>query len=432
MKRMWVGFLVAATLASLPGRALADACQPCSEKPKDPKVPGRSLKSYWTVAHQTQSVDLTVLAKAFDQGHLALCGQPDHWEWNMFMGMVAAELDKADLAGCYFAEALKHATDPEAREKIQNNSGHYWVEHYNQSLSLFGDGAGTGGAQAYEQAIEQSNLAIAIAPDSCKAYAIKGSALINLGKHADAIGALEKGRELCPEDESYKTNLFSAFHNRGNELFTQAAAASKDSSRILLAEAARWYKRAAELDPDFPENNYQLGMALVQLKNLGDSTSTAGAREHLERFLSTAEDKRARLSAIYHLAVIEIEAKNWAKAAEYADRYVAEDPRDTDGYRLKANISVQAGKSDVAESFIIFSKGKPVENTDAWLASSKHGAGSDLGKLVKEKGKPEEVRTFTDSSGNNMDSLFYWSKGEGYAFYAGQKRGTVTFPAQSP
>jgi tetratricopeptide (TPR) repeat protein len=424
MKRMWVGFWVAATLATLPASVLADVCQPCSEKPKDPKVPGRSLKSYWGVAHQTQTPDTLVLAKAFDQGHLALCGEPDQWEWNMFMGMVSAELDKAELAGCYFTQAHKQAKGKGDLEKVENNSGHYWVEHYNQSLSLFGD-------QAFEAALEQSSLAIAIAPDSCKAYAIKGSALINLGRHAEAVQALEKGAKLCPQDESYKANLFTAFHNQGNDLFNRAVAASKDSSRALYAEAASWYERADQLNPDLSENNYQLGMTNLQLKNLGDSTRAEGAKKYLERYVAKSEDKKARLSAIYHLAVLEIEAKNWAKAGEYADRYIAEDPRDADGYRLKANIGVNSGSED-AEKFIIFSRGKPVDNADAWLASSKHAATSDLSKLVKEKGKPEEIRTFTDKNGNSMDSLFYWSKGEGYAFYGGQKRGTVTFPAQTP
>jgi tetratricopeptide (TPR) repeat protein len=422
MKRIWVGLLIAAAVASFPGSGQADVCKPCTEQPKDPKVPGRSLKSYWQVAHQGQIPDTTVLAKAFDQGHLALCGAPDNWEWNMFMGMVSAELGRAELAGCYFTQAHKHVTDPKDREKVENNSGHYWVEHYNQALTFLKD-------DANEQAIEHSKLAIAIAPDSCKAYAIQGAALINLSRHVDAIGALEKGKALCPEDESYKENLFISLHNRGNELFNQGQSASKDSSRMLFAESAKWYERAAELKPDYPRNNFQLAMAYVQMVSLGDSTRVDTARQHLERFLPGAEDKSDRLVALYHLALMEIEAENWAKAAEYADQYIATDPQDTDGYRLKANISVREAKPD-AEGFIIFSKGKPVENVDAWLKTSK--AGSDIDRLVKEKGKPEAVWTANDSKGNSMDSVFYWSKGEGHAFYMGRKRGSVTFPAQVP
>ena len=52
-------------------------------------------------------------------------------------------------------------------------------------------------------------------------------------------------------------------------------------------------------------------------------------------------------------------------------------------------------------------------------------------KAVQERGKPEEARTYKDSSGNTMDALFYWTKGEGMAFYGGSQRGAVKFPAQA-
>jgi hypothetical protein len=76
-------------------------------------------------------------------------------------------------------------------------------------------------------------------------------------------------------------------------------------------------------------------------------------------------------------------------------------------------------------------KGEAVSDIPQWLQTSGLGAG-DLGKIVKEKGTPEQIRFFKDSSGNRMISVFYWSKGEGFAFYEGSKQGSVTFPAQNP
>jgi len=427
MKRMWLGALVMAALVLVNGYARADVCQPCAgAQVEDPKLHGRSLKSYWGVAHATKPPDKEVLDKAYTQGHLALCGAPDQWEWNMFMGMLAAEMEKFKEAGCYFDQALRNSEGKD-REKVVNNRGSFWVDHYNKALDYFKK-------EAYDPAIAEADIAILIAPDSCKAYNIKGSALSKLDRQADAIPALKAGLEACPNHEGLKTNLFNAYQEQADAKFLAAGKVKDDSARTrLFSEAITWYEQVDQVKPGDPNVQYQIGASYAQLAFAGDSTKIAPARDNLSQFLGKAETTEDKLAVYYQLSMLEIEAKDYAKAGEYCDQFIAAGPRDPDGYRLKANIIRQSGDPAKAESYIILynglAKGKVV-NADSLKGTPKY-AGSDLGKAIGEKGQPEEFRSYTDSSGNNMDSAFYWSKGQAIAFYGGQKRGEVTFPPQN-
>ncbi len=272
-------------------------------------------------------------------------------------------------------------------------------------------------------------------PENCKAYALKGPALLAIGKTEEALQVLAKARELCPDDTTLVVNEFNAAHDKGNKYFEEATKAKGDSAKVpLYTKSIEWYERAAKVKPNDANNLYQMGTAQMYLVLAGDSTKVDAARKNLAAFLPMAPNRQDSLACIYNLVVLESEGNNPTKAAEYADLYLKLDPRDADGYRLKAKVLSQQGTPQLAESYIIFfnamSKGKPVESWDTHFAAGNYGT-TDLAKAVQERGKPEEARTYKDSSGNTMDALFYWTKGEGMAFYGGSQRGAVTFPAQA-
>ena len=420
--------LVIGSLSLSVGLAAADPCQDCTgAKVEDPKLHGRSIKSYW--ANKGTPPDTVVLKKGLEQGHLALCGNPTQWEWAMFSGMFAAELHRYEEAGCYFSQSLKNVTDAKDKEKVVNNRDSYWVTSYNQALTLYTK------EKDYEGTIVQADDAIALNPENCKAYALKGPALLALGKTEEALQVLGKARELCPEDSTLATNEFNAIQAEADKYFEQATKAKGDSARVpLYTKSIEWYERAAKINPNDPNIRYQMGTAQMYLVLAGDSTKVDAARNNLAGFLPHAPNRQDSLAALYNLVVLESEGNNPVKASEYADLYLALDPRDADGYRLKAKVLSQQGTPQLAESYIIFfnamSKGKPVESWDSHYAAGNY-ASTDLAKAVKERGNPEEARTYKDSSGNTMDALFYWTKGEGMAFYAGSQRGAVKFPAQA-
>ncbi len=123
-----LGALVIGTLSLSPGRGAADPCQDCTgAKVEDPKLHGRSIKSYW--ANKGTPPDTVVLKKGLEQGHLALCGNPDA----MGMGHVHGHVRRRARhmykeAGCYFSQSLKYVTDAKDKEKVVNNRDSYWVD----------------------------------------------------------------------------------------------------------------------------------------------------------------------------------------------------------------------------------------------------------------------------------------------------------------
>jgi tetratricopeptide (TPR) repeat protein len=422
-----IGIVAIGCLSLSAGRVAADPCQDCTgAKVEDPKLHGRSIKSYW--ANKGTPPDTVVLKKGLEQGHLALCGNPEQWEWSMFTGMFAAELRMYKEAGCYFANSLKYVTDAKDREKVVNNRDSYWVNLYNPALTSFRE-------KDYPATIAQADGAIALSPDSCRAYSLKGTALLEMGKTEEALQVIGKARALCPGDTLLSANEYNATQAEANKYFDQATKAKGDSAKVpLYTKSIEWYERAAKVKPNDANTLYQLGTAQMYLVLAGDSTKVDAARKNLTAFLPQAPNRTDSLAALYNLVVLESESNNPEKAGEYADLYLKLDPRDADGYRLKAKVLSQQGTPQLAESYIIFfnamSKGKPVESWDTHFAAGNYGT-TDLAKAVQERGKPEEARTYKDSSGNTMDALFYWTKGEGMAFYGGSQRGAVKFPAQA-
>jgi tetratricopeptide (TPR) repeat protein len=176
-----------------------------------------------------------------------------------------------------------------------------------------------------------------------------------------------------------------------------------------------------------------MGNAEFLLVVEGDSTRSEAARKHLTQFLSKANTEDS-VAALYSLVRLESNAKNVAKANEYADLILALDPKDVDSYRTKASVLTEAGETAKTQPYVVIisamTKGKPVDNWDAHFAAAKYDAASDIGQLVKKNGNPEEARTY-DSTGGKMDAVFYWTKGEGYAFYSGKQMGAVSFRPQA-
>jgi tetratricopeptide (TPR) repeat protein len=425
--KLWMRLLVASVVLGSFGVAFADKCQDCQGvQVEDPKMHARSVKSYW--ANRGNPPDSTVLQKGLDQAHMALCGSPDEWEWNMFAGMFASELGKYKEAGCYFKTADSNASNPKDKEKVANNLGHYWVERYNQAQTLMRE-------KSYEACIAQASNAIALSPDSCKAYAVKGAALGELGRHEEAVAVFKEAKAVCPDDPRLKTNLFSALYGQGKTLYDQGIKAKVAGERKEpLTGAIHWFGEALAIDPEDGNTLYEIGTSEYQLAMDGDSTLSEPAKKHLAQFLGKAENAADSLAALYPLVRLESDAKNTAKANEYADLIVALDPQDPGSYSMKANVLSGAGDAKAAQSYVVIysamAKGKPVDNWDAHFTAANYPAGSDIAKVVKEKGKPEEARTYNDSSSNPMDALFYWSKGEGVAFYAGKQLGAVSFRPQ--
>ncbi len=389
----------------------------CSQV-NDPKKNGRSGKSYFTIATKSDPFDEEVLRKAEVQFAMALCeenGIPDQWEWNMFMGMIKCEFGKHGEAGPYFERATQNAEKKKHKEQVADNRKHYWVDRYNSGLNAFKE-------EAYESAATEARAALEIDPTECRGYTLLGPALIQTAQFDEAISVLEKGRELCEEDDRLRENLFVAYHNHGGGLFNDKK----------YAEAAEWYAKAAELNPEDLGNLYQLGASQLQAAE-EDSTMVGAARQSFQRYIELVGDE-GRADGLYNLTLVDLEAEDYEAAEVSAGEYISARPFDPDGYRLMSRIYAKTKQSDKMESNIVLfncMKTEPIEDVGSWCADAakRYGARSDFAKAMKDSGDPDRVYLHTDSNGNEMVATYYESAGELHSFYHGKKKGTVTATA---
>jgi len=174
----------------------------------------------------------------------------------------------------------------------------------------FADGVELSNAGKNDEAIAKFNEVIATIPNCAECYANIGTVQTKAKKYDEAEAAYKKAIELKPDfAEAYNglANLYNA-----DKKFDQAAEASKKAMELSggaaggagaagggnasstfnqgvilwnagkIPEAKAQFEQAAKLDPNMPDAQYWLGMAMV---NGGD---TAGAKPHFESYLKLA------------------------------------------------------------------------------------------------------------------------------------------------
>ena len=97
--------------------------------------------------------------------------------------------------------------------------------------------------QNFEPALEQAKLALELEKDLGKAWLYRGSALLKLGRAADAVAALERAEALAPSDavtkQLGKARAKAAKKTKTKKKKTEQKKAAKDGpDKILRAAAA--------------------------------------------------------------------------------------------------------------------------------------------------------------------------------------------------
>jgi tetratricopeptide (TPR) repeat protein len=176
----------------------------------------------------------------------------------------------------------------------------------------FADGVELSNAGKNDEAIAKFNEVIATLPNCAECYANIGTVQTKAKKYDEAEAAYKKAIELKPDfGEAYNglANLYNA-----EKKFDEAAEASKKAMELAggaagaaggaagggasasavfnqgvilwnagkIPEAKAQFEQATKLDPNMPDAQYWLGMALV---NGGD---TAGAKPKFEAYLKLA------------------------------------------------------------------------------------------------------------------------------------------------
>ena len=110
------------------------------------------------------------------------------------------------------------------------------------------------------------------------------------------------------------------------------------------------------------------------------------------------------------------------------------DPRQGRYYDLVGRLSDCLGEKTERVAGLVFSRalssGEVVPSENLRAHRETYGPSSGLVRKHREEGEPEEVRVFTDATGGEYATWFYWSRGKAFAFYNGEKKYETSFKPQ--
>lgn len=238
------------------------------------------------------------------------------------------------------------------------------------------------------RSLEFADRALTVDPRDARAHWLRGAALFNLGRHADALVPLEKAVALdSTEVEYWKTLARVAetadrvdllerawanvawYDEDDGEAWFQLAALHARRGRFAAADSA--LKRAVELQPTRPGLFFLSGWVR---EGLGDHEAAVSFyRQHLALHSGDATTRR-------RLAVLLAERRRFGEALEQAGRLSTSRPRDPDAWLLHADLAFAAKKPDEGRRALArlraLAPDEPelVERSAAILARYDHGA----------------------------------------------------------
>jgi tetratricopeptide (TPR) repeat protein len=379
----------------------------------------------------------------FDQGRFeraretlieAIEQEPENAEAHFWLGKTYAELDSTQLAREFLDKAaeLGVARLPEMAADVDNALEHYWSANHNEGLS-----AATAAQKAKAEGNteeEQRNFRLALnkfkrarvyGPDKEETPRNMGAVYFNLGEVDSGLVALKESRRLAgPGDERAAGLLFDQYRFLGDQ-----AAANR-----ALPDAIRFYSEAEALRPDDADLLFSLGVVHYQLAEedtANAETHMTGAVKYFEKTLEVNPDDQ---EALYNAASLHLELDGCDKGLAQARQLLDLDPRQGRYYDLVGRLSDCLGEKSERVAGLVFSRalrsGDVVPSEGFEEHRGTYGPTSDLVRKHREEGAPEEVRVFTDATGGEYATWFYWSRGKAFAFYNGEKKYETSFRPQ--
>ena len=228
-----------------------------------------------------------------------LAAQPDHAEAMHYLGVIAYQVGRCDLAIEWIRQALVfHPDNPAAHSNLG--------EAYRKMGRI-------------DEAIASFNRALQLKPDYADAVFNLGNALKDCGQLDEALAAYRRGLEIKPDYAGGHNNLGNAFKEQGDldkalAAYRQALhfnpnlpEAHNNLGTALAAqerfdEAIAAYRRALQCRPDYPEAHNNLGTALAECGRFDEAVAACTralelkpdyAEAHYN--LGTAQRARGRL-----------------------------------------------------------------------------------------------------------------------------------------
>src|ERR1700722_12119131 len=347
------------------------------QRPEAPRVltgegaaaPGGASALFAAAKAHHQSGGLTQAEALYRQ---ALERDPNHTESYHFLGLLAHQIGRSDIAVAMIAKAIAlNGRDPALHNNLGNilraqGKSDEAAASYRLALALspnYADALGNLGNVLKDQgklaeAIAHYRRALALKPDFVDAHNNLGNALKNQGKLEDAVACYRRALALRP-------NFADAHNNLGNAL--------KDQGR--LEEAAQSYLRALALRPQFPDAYNNLGVAL----------NDQGKRDEAEASYRQAFSIDPNFApAHYNLGNLLKERGRLDEAAMAYGRALAARPNLADAHNNLGNALKDLGRA--AEAVECFRRALALKPDFA-------EAHNNLGAALVDLGNPDEAAT---------------------------------------
>jgi cytochrome c-type biogenesis protein CcmH/NrfG len=364
--------------------------------------------------------------------------EPANAEAYLWLGKAYAELDSTAQARVAFdkASSLESPKFPTVKTEAANALEHYWSLRHNEGLNFaktandakINDKAAEA-TQNFRLALNQFKKARVYEPRKEETPRNMGVCYIMLGEVDSGLVALKESASLAPPGDSKSRDLlFDKYRQLGDQ-----AAERGDTG---LNDAIRFYSEAENLRPEDPDLLFSLGVVYYQIA-LGDS---AGQKEKLgnavDYFDRTLKVKPDDQEALYNAASLDLELQKCEAGIEKARTLLDLDPHKGRNYDLVGRLSDCLGNKGDRIQGILFKRaldsGDIVPLDDFRAHLEKWGPGSDTMRRYREEGKPEEVRSFKDTSGREYECWFFYTRGKAYIFSDGTFKYETSFKAEKP
>ncbi|MCK4413909.1 MAG: tetratricopeptide repeat protein [Candidatus Eisenbacteria sp.] len=366
--------------------------------------------------------------RALENFQKAVEEQPNNGEAHLWLGRTLAELERDEEA---VGEVRKAAElDPTQAEMVDNTLISFWSQRYNSALAFAKDGAEAEGAEQQEvlgKAEERFLRAIIFCPDSVQNYSNLGKVLYQLGRMDEAMEMFGKSRQLSAGRPDLQKFLFSLFKYFGEEALLAADRESYERALALLHDA----ETIPADQEDLLEVHFNIATAYFRLSDLveggGKENALAKAAEYYLKVLEVAPED---LDALQSLAYVYSERGMHEEAIEFGQKRLDTEPWKAAPNMLMHSLYKAAGQDRMANGHIlmvqILREGQRRSVGYAREEAPKYGPSADIKNVLRDRGQPEEVRTFNVGA-TPYTAWFYWTDGRVYIFREGTEQIRVGF-----
>jgi tetratricopeptide (TPR) repeat protein len=369
--------------------------------------------------------------RALENFELAIAEQPANGEAHLWRARALAELERDEEAVTELKKAVE--LDPLQKEMVDNTFISYWSRRYNSALAFAkeadaarGEGKPEASTAQLQQAEERFRRAIVYAPDSVQNYSNLGRVLFQLGQRDEAMTFFQKAKEMSAGKPHLQAFLFSLFKALGEQALQTNDRDSLERALPLLHDA--------ENLPATPERMLEVHFNLGSVYYALAEADSARAAEYLAQaevyYGKVLAVDPADAMALESLAGVYSDQGKHEQALATAQKRLDIDPWEDAPHLLMQRVHKAAKNDRMANGHLLLIKIRqegsrlPIEaiRTDA----AKWGPSSDMLKLLRERGIPDERRDYTIGAAT-YEAWFYWLDGRIAIFQDGAERFRTNF-----